>query len=205
MNTPVIITDVVTKWGAYKKWDEDYLIKACSGLSSVTSLYILLTLMTMIPILHFVFVFLFIYPLHLLHLHKIKGKKMKAGPVSFSMENYIRYSNDTRDELPLYIFDKKFADKVPQLRGDYEVVLFLFVSFRFFSFLLYFLSFLFSSTSSPYQQVPNYFREDFFSILDKRPDFRWLVAGPSRSGSSFHVDPNSTRFCFTSSCTFSSF
>lgn len=41
--------------------------------------------------------------------------------------------------------------------------------------------------------VPIYFREDLFSILGKdRPDFRWLIIGPARSGSSFHVDPNST-------------
>jgi hypothetical protein len=25
-----------------------------------------------------------------------------------------------------------------------------------------------------------------------RPDWRWLIAGPKRSGSSFHVDPNGT-------------
>lgn len=25
-----------------------------------------------------------------------------------------------------------------------------------------------------------------------RPDWRWLIAGPTRSGSSFHVDPNGT-------------
>ena len=119
---------------------------------------------------------------------------MKAGPVSFTMDHYIRYSNDTRDELPLYIFDKKFADKVPQLRKDYEVPTSSPPS-----------SFLFPPPSPPPSlppplfsnnplQVPNYFQEDFFSVLDKRPDFRWLVAGPSRSGSSFHVDPNSTRF-----------
>lgn len=42
-------------------------------------------------------------------------------------------------------------------------------------------------------EVPVYFREDLFSILgDERPDYRWLIAGPARSGSSFHIDPNST-------------
>jgi hypothetical protein len=41
--------------------------------------------------------------------------------------------------------------------------------------------------------IPVYFREDLFSILgNDRPDFRWLIAGPARSGSSFHIDPNST-------------
>ncbi|CAK9261210.1 unnamed protein product [Sphagnum jensenii] len=41
--------------------------------------------------------------------------------------------------------------------------------------------------------IPVYFREDLFSILgNDHPDFRWLIAGPARSGSSFHIDPNST-------------
>ncbi len=38
-----------------------------------------------------------------------------------------------------------------------------------------------------------YFSEDLFQILgDKKPFFRWLVIGPPRSGSSFHVDPSRT-------------
>ncbi|KND00751.1 uncharacterized protein SPPG_03865 [Spizellomyces punctatus DAOM BR117] len=41
--------------------------------------------------------------------------------------------------------------------------------------------------------VPLYFKEDFFSVLgDQRPDYQWLIIGPARSGSTFHVDPNST-------------
>ncbi|KAJ4762458.1 Bifunctional arginine demethylase and lysyl-hydroxylase JMJD6 [Rhynchospora pubera] len=41
--------------------------------------------------------------------------------------------------------------------------------------------------------VPVYFREDLFSVLGKeRPDYRWIIMGPAGSGSSFHVDPNST-------------
>ncbi|GAB9473909.1 F-box protein [Globisporangium polare] len=41
--------------------------------------------------------------------------------------------------------------------------------------------------------VPQYFQEDFFSLLgDERPDYRWLIIGPKKSGSTFHIDPNST-------------
>lgn len=37
------------------------------------------------------------------------------------------------------------------------------------------------------------FKEDFFELLNEdRPDHRWLIIGPTRSGSSFHIDPNST-------------
>ena len=43
-------------------------------------------------------------------------------------------------------------------------------------------------------QVPSLFQDDLFSVLDNesRPDFRWLIMGPARSGSSFHKDPNAT-------------
>ncbi|WFD27986.1 hypothetical protein MNAN1_002994 [Malassezia nana] len=36
-------------------------------------------------------------------------------------------------------------------------------------------------------------RADLFSLLgDQRPDYRWLIAGPARSGSGWHKDPNMT-------------
>eukprot|EP00698_Gefionella_okellyi_P002532 TRINITY_DN12376_c0_g1_i1.p1 TRINITY_DN12376_c0_g1~~TRINITY_DN12376_c0_g1_i1.p1 ORF type:complete len:467 (-),score=66.88 TRINITY_DN12376_c0_g1_i1:41-1390(-) len=41
--------------------------------------------------------------------------------------------------------------------------------------------------------VPEYFREDLFSLLgEQRPNYRWLIIGPARSGSNFHIDPNCT-------------
>jgi hypothetical protein len=41
--------------------------------------------------------------------------------------------------------------------------------------------------------VPEHFaRDDLFAALPGRPNHRWLIAGPKRSGSSFHVDPNFT-------------
>lgn len=41
--------------------------------------------------------------------------------------------------------------------------------------------------------APPAFQEDLFALLgDARPDFRWLIIGPGRSGSTFHVDPNAT-------------
>ncbi|CAN8298428.1 unnamed protein product [Cochlearia groenlandica] len=84
-----------------------------------------------------------------------------AGPVDMKLENYFRYSDGVREERPLYLFDPKFAEKVPVLGSEYD--------------------------------VPVYFREDLFSVLgNKRPDYRWIIIGPSGSGSSFHIDPNST-------------
>jgi hypothetical protein len=42
--------------------------------------------------------------------------------------------------------------------------------------------------------VPEYFNEDLFQVLgdDRRPDYKWVIIGPPRSGSTFHLDPNST-------------
>ncbi|KAK9830262.1 hypothetical protein WJX72_010661 [[Myrmecia] bisecta] len=42
-------------------------------------------------------------------------------------------------------------------------------------------------------EVPKVFPEDLFAGLGyKRPSFRWLVAGPPRSGAAWHVDPTLT-------------
>lgn len=87
--------------------------------------------------------------------------RFAVGPVEMKLEDYFRYSDSVREERPLYLFDPKFADKVPTLGGEYE--------------------------------VPVYFREDLFSVLgNERPDYRWVIIGPAGSGSSFHIDPNST-------------
>ncbi|KAJ3280330.1 hypothetical protein HDU76_009210, partial [Blyttiomyces sp. JEL0837] len=40
--------------------------------------------------------------------------------------------------------------------------------------------------------VPPHFNQDLFGKLDRRPDYRWLIIGPARSGSTFHLDPNAT-------------
>ncbi|KAJ3211144.1 hypothetical protein HDU67_004757 [Dinochytrium kinnereticum] len=41
-----------------------------------------------------------------------------------------------------------------------------------------------------YYKTPRFFEEDFLSVLgDRRPPYRWIVAGPARSGASWHVDP----------------
>ncbi|RAL51760.1 hypothetical protein DM860_010478 [Cuscuta australis] len=87
--------------------------------------------------------------------------KFVVGPVEMKLEDYFRYSDQAKEERLLYLFDPKFAEKVPQLGLDYD--------------------------------VPEYFNEDLFSVLGKeRPDYRWIIIGPAGSGSSFHIDPNST-------------
>lgn len=86
-----------------------------------------------------------------------------AGGCYFSLRHYFAYCEavENKDDQPLYIFDKHFANKVPSLTEDYA--------------------------------VPEYFSDDLFNVLgENRPDYRWLIIGPARSGSSFHKDPNCT-------------
>eukprot|EP00803_Ostreobium_quekettii_P005108 evm.model.scf_611.4 EVM.evm.TU.scf_611.4 scf_611:63945-73681(+) len=119
-NRPVILTDVVTLWPAFQKWDNKYL---CSAFGDA-------------PVV--------------------------AGGYNMQLEDYLEYCQLQSDEMPLYLFDKEFASKAPILAKDYY--------------------------------VPKFFKEDLFSVLgeDGRPDYRWLIMGPARSGSSFHKDPNAT-------------
>ena len=45
---------------------------------------------------------------------------------------------------------------------------------------------------------PACFADNLFDVwdADERPDWRWMIIGPERSGSTFHVDPNGTRYFF---------
>jgi histone arginine demethylase JMJD6 len=79
--------------------------------------------------------------------------------------HYMNHKKHRRDDIPLYLFDSNFGDEKRASRvllDDYD--------------------------------VHEWFNEDFLAILgeDHRPPFRWLIAGPKRTGSSFHVDPIGT-------------
>lgn len=139
-NKPVIITDVVTKWPAYKKWNRSYF------------------------------------------LDNYGDTIFSCGHFNLPLKKYFEYSDATEggaDDQPLYLFDKLFPrkDRAPGLSQDYT--------------------------------VPEYFSEDLFSVLgtaagdaepddifneniEFRPDYRWLIIGPAKSGSVFHIDPNAT-------------
>ncbi|RIA98447.1 hypothetical protein C1645_685850 [Glomus cerebriforme] len=118
-NKPVIITDVVTEWPAFKKWNMEYLVE------------------------------------------KYGDVIFRAEAIDIKLRNYAKYCKSTMDESPIYLFDKEFCKKCEGIVNDFS--------------------------------VPEYFEEDFFSVFgEDRPDYRWLIMGPSRSGSTFHKDPNST-------------
>lgn len=42
-----------------------------------------------------------------------------------TLQTYLSYLDTMRDEMPLYLFDKGFADKAPSLRRDIEVLPFM--------------------------------------------------------------------------------
>ncbi|KAK6099357.1 hypothetical protein MT418_000782 [Batrachochytrium dendrobatidis] len=117
-NLPVILTDVVREWPAFKKWSTDFFMDHHGS------------------------------------------KTFKAEAVDISFANYAEYARHAQEEAPLYLFDKGFTNDT-FLSADYV--------------------------------VPKYFSQDLFQVLgDNRPDYRWLIIGPARSGSTFHIDPNST-------------
>lgn len=85
-----------------------------------------------------------------------------VGDAPMRFDSYLKYCEEQEDEIPLYMFDKHFCEKAPKLEQEYS--------------------------------VPVYFQEDLFAVLgeSERPDYRWLIYGPYKSGSTFHKDPNAT-------------
>ncbi|KAG6196088.1 hypothetical protein E4U10_001287 [Claviceps purpurea] len=99
-------------------------------------------------------------------LDAFRSVEFRAEAVDWTMERYCEYMKDNRDESPLYLFDRKFAEKM-NIRVGHE-------------------------DGATYWR-PDCFGPDLFEVLgDERPAHRWLIIGPERSGSTFHKDPNGT-------------
>ncbi len=99
-------------------------------------------------------------------------------PAQFTMKSYFQYCKSTAARLveaPLYLFDRSFALQTPDLHQDYFSAL---------------------QQSCPYlSSTHSSHGHDLFRLLgddDRRPDYKWIIVGPQRSGSNFHVDPNTT-------------
>lgn len=106
---------------------------------------------------------------------KYSDVAFRAEAVDWPLRTYLEYmSACDGDESPLYLFDRAFAEKMQLTVGDN------------------------SSSSSATDPTPDYtpptcFGPDAFTHLgSSRPDHRWLIIGPARSGSTFHQDPNAT-------------
>ncbi|KAF2772051.1 Clavaminate synthase-like protein [Teratosphaeria nubilosa] len=101
-------------------------------------------------------------------LEKYSNVPFRAESVDWPFKTYIDYMAHNNDESPLYLFDRSFAEKMQ-----------LSVSSR-------------HSDDADYWP-PTCFGSDLFTVLGaQRPDHRWLIVGPERSGSTFHKDPNAT-------------
>ena len=92
-------------------------------------------------------------------------------PSSFTMSSYAKYCDGAAEEAPLYLFDRTFTQTVPRLLDDFVPSL---------------------KQTLPYLSPDAPHGHDLFSLLGegRRPDYRWIIVGPKRSGSSFHIDPN---------------
>lgn len=91
--------------------------------------------------------------------------QFRAEAVDWPLRTYIEYMNNNHDESPLYLFDKDFVRKMDLLVDKGHGAYW----------------------------PPECFGEDLFDLLgEQRPDSRWLIIGPERSGSTFHKDPNAT-------------
>ena len=93
--------------------------------------------------------------------------RFRAEAVDWPLETYMNYMRNNNDESPLYLFDRAFAEKMGISVGR-------------------------SAPDAAYWS-PDCFGEDLFEVLGaQRPDSRWMIMGPKRSGSTFHKDPNAT-------------
>jgi hypothetical protein len=103
-------------------------------------------------------------------LRKYGERTFRAEAVDWPLNTYHDYMFNTTDESPLYLFDRAFVEKMDLKVGLNSA----------------------SKEDADYWP-PACFGEDLFSLLgDQRPDSRWLIIGPKRSGSTFHKDPNAT-------------
>ncbi|KAG9241705.1 hypothetical protein BJ878DRAFT_427536 [Calycina marina] len=101
-------------------------------------------------------------------LEKYSTVKFRAESVDWSLATYVEYMASTTDESPLYLFDRSFMSKMT-LNTDP------------------------SSTAPLDYWPPTCLGEDLFDVLGpNRPDSKWLIIGPARSGSTYHKDPNAT-------------
>lgn len=97
-------------------------------------------------------------------LERYKDVVFRAEAVDWPLSVYAEYMDDNNDESPLYLFDRRFVEKMNLSTG----------------------------TGGDFW-APECFGDDLFAVLgDQRPDSRWLIIGPERSGSTFHKDPNAT-------------
>ncbi|KAH8920506.1 Clavaminate synthase-like protein [Atractiella rhizophila] len=94
----------------------------------------------------------------------LPNEKFQAEAVRVTLAEYQAYHDSCPlEESPLYLFDSEFVARMQEAGLERG------------------------------WECPKVFSEDLFQVFGAdRPDYRWLIIGPERSGSSFHQDPNHT-------------
>ncbi|KAG0245942.1 hypothetical protein B0O80DRAFT_463970 [Mortierella sp. GBAus27b] len=82
--------------------------------------------------------------------------------IDLCFKDFLHYVRYNRDQDPLYLFDHRFADTIPEMKSAYEVPKYFEVDF---------FSLLKGSA---------------------RPPYRWILIGPQRTGAPWHIDPSGT-------------
>lgn len=97
-NKPVIITDLVPKWPAFKTWTREGLVEKYGGssqsiFSAFCSAFSLLT-----------------------------DVEYQIGRVSQKLRDYVNgyVAATPREDTPLYLFDNDFGEKSPEMLNEYE-------------------------------------------------------------------------------------
>lgn len=111
-------------------------------------------------------------------IHACGDKTFRAtsatAPLSaeFTLGEYFKYMEEAIEEAPLYLFERDFMQNT-NLQDDWWIPKYF---------------------STKYDDAASNRHTDLFRVFgeSRRPDYRWLVVGPKRSGSIFHIDPNAT-------------
>uniref|UniRef100_M4C1U1 JmjC domain-containing protein n=1 Tax=Hyaloperonospora arabidopsidis (strain Emoy2) TaxID=559515 RepID=M4C1U1_HYAAE len=121
-----------------------------------------------------------------------------SSTMEMSFADYFKYASSQHDETPLYIFDAKFGEKMPSLLADYRIE----------DLKVFKEDFLSVSASPDKLDGKDMLRKGVKleaggkKVLTEkkkkraagsvRPEFRWIVIGPQRTGAPWHQDPART-------------
>ncbi|TYZ60099.1 hypothetical protein PybrP1_010045 [[Pythium] brassicae (nom. inval.)] len=119
--------------------------------------------------------------------------------LQMTFRDYFQYVAQQKDETPLYIFDPNFGEKLPELLDEYRVDDLKFFKEDMLSVVTQRKDERVKCTQSTVAASTDGDTDASSDEADNagrstalRPDFRWLVIGPQRTGAPWHTDPART-------------